>query len=108
MKFIRESIGTEFVEYIKHVDTRYSEVLEKEVETNRVTKEEEEHVFAKGDIQRWDQGVGVVVTPDGWMFGYIPMIHAGATAVYDVALEERDPPELESGSGRLVEAVADD
>ena len=110
VRFIRESIGTEFVEYTKHVDTRYSEVLEKEVETNRETKEEEEHVFAKGDIQRWDQGVGVVVTPDGWVFGYIPMIHAGAAEVYDAALEERDPPELESGSesGRLVEAVADD
>ena len=40
VRFIRESIGTEFVEYTKHVDTRYSEVLEKEVETNRETKEE--------------------------------------------------------------------
>lgn len=48
------------------------------------------------------------MTPDGWVFGYIPMIHAGATAVYDAALEERDPPELEPGSGRLVDAVAND
>ena len=52
----------------------------------------------------------MVVTPDGWVFGYIPMIRARAAEVYDAALEERDPPELESGSesGRLVEAVADD
>ena len=113
MQFIRESIGTEFVEYTQHVEKEYSELLEREVETNRETKEEEEHAFAKGDIQRWDQGVGVVVTPDGWVFGYIPMLNEATAAVYDAAFEQRDEPaELDSGgqppSGRLTEAVTND
>lgn len=114
VNFIRESIGTEFVEYTQHVETRYSEFQEREVEVDRETKEEEEHIFAKGDIRKWDQGVGVVVTPSGWVFGYIPMLHEGTAAVYDAAFEEREQPELESGSnesgssGRLTEAVADD
>lgn len=112
--FIREAIGTEFVEYTKHVDTRYSEFLEREVETNRETKEEEEHVFAKGDIQKWSQGWGVVVTPSGWVFGYIPMLHDEDAAVYDSVVEKVEQPELESSSnksgnsGRLTEVIPDD
>lgn len=112
--FIRESVGTEFVEYTQHVEKEYSHFQEREVEVDRETKEEEEYVFAKGEIRKWDQGVGVVVTPSGWVFGYIPMLYEETAAVYDAAFENQDRPELESGSdessssGKLTEAVADD
>jgi hypothetical protein len=112
--FIRDSIGTEFVEYTKHVDYRQSLISDRRVETNRETKQEEEHAFAKGDIQKWSQGWGVVVTPDGWMFGYIPMLHDEDARVYDSVVEDVEQPELESGSdesgssGRLTEVVSGD
>lgn len=118
--FIRESIGTEFVEYTKHVEKRQSLIGDHQVETNRETKEEEEHAFAKGDIRKWDPGVGVVVLPDKWAFGYIPQLHAGHQDLYERAIfgdvitaevVAGDEPEggLESkDSGRLTEAVVDD
>lgn len=82
VEFIRESIGTEFVEYTQHVEKRDSIVGDGQTTVNRETKEEEEHAFAKGDIRKWNPGVGVIVLPDRWAYGYIPQLSAGLADLY--------------------------
>jgi len=86
VEFIRESIGTEFVEYTQHVEKRDSVIGEGQVTTNRETKEEEEHAFAKGDIRKWNPGVGVIVLPDRWAYGYIPQLSVGLADLYARAI----------------------
>lgn len=109
--FIRESIGTEFVEYTQHVEKRYSPLQEREVEVDRETKEEEEHVFAKGDVRKWDPGVGAVVLPNKWAFGYIPQLNAGLADLYALAISgDESEAELEStsSSDQLEKVVTND
>lgn len=70
--YARSVIGTEFEEYTQHVEKRM--FGNHQVELGRESKEEEEHPFAKGDFTTFDPGVGVVVRPGGWAYGYIPML----------------------------------
>ncbi|WP_254547196.1 type IV secretory system conjugative DNA transfer family protein [Halomarina pelagica] len=74
IRYARAIIGTEFEEYTQHVEKRPSALGEHQVETRRETREQEEHPFAKGEFTTFDPGVGVVVRPDGWAHGYIPML----------------------------------
>ena len=100
VEFIRESIGTEFVEYTKHVETSYSEIKEREVEVGRETKEEEEHRFSKGEIRKWSAGVGAIVLPDRWAKGYMPQLDAGLADLYQRAiLGAESPPAVERRGG---------
>lgn len=65
--YIRESVGTEFREYTRtSMDMFGREVTE--------TKSEEEHIFSRGEIRKWDTGVGVVASEKGWVFGHILML----------------------------------
>ena len=59
-------VPTTRIKYTKHVETRYSEIKEREVEVGRETKEEEEHRFSKGEIRKWGAGVGAIVLSDQW------------------------------------------
>lgn len=58
VEFYRTAIGSEFNEY--------------PVNAQQEPRAIEEHEFSKGDIRRWDPGVGVVVNQSGWLYGYIP------------------------------------
>jgi Cdc6-like AAA superfamily ATPase len=65
VEFYRSAIGTDFTEYTQYVG---EDGLEHE------TKDVEEHPFSTGEIRRWDPGVGVIVTQNGWLRGYIPLL----------------------------------
>jgi Cdc6-like AAA superfamily ATPase len=68
VEFYRSAIGTDFTEYTQHVE---ADTWEGE---RRETKDVEEHPFSTGEIRRWDPGVGVIVTQDGWLHGYISLL----------------------------------
>lgn len=75
VEYARSIIGTEFQEYTRHVDR--SESLGTMIETGRETKQEEEHPFAKGDFVEFEPGEGVVVRPDGWVYGRLRLLEGG-------------------------------
>lgn len=105
VEFIRNSIGTEFVEYTKHVERD-----DMGNEVRRETKEEEEHRFSKGQIRKWSPGVCAIVLPDRWAKGYSPQLDGGYASLYERAIhgpiEAADDERRESG--QLAEVVADD
>lgn len=105
VEFIRNSIGTEFIEYTKHVERD-----DMGNEVRRETKEEEEHRFSKGEIRKWSPGVCAIVLPDRWAKGYSPQLDDGYASLYERAIhgsiEAADVERRETG--RLADVVADD
>nr|WP_264383151.1 type IV secretion system DNA-binding domain-containing protein [Halocatena marina] len=66
-EFYRDAIGTKFVQHTNYVE-------EKWYGKRKEMKQSEQHIFATGDIRKWDPGVGVIVKQAGWFFGYISML----------------------------------
>lgn len=105
VEFIRDSIGTEFQEYTKHVEkTDHGHVKRRE------TKEEEEHRFSKGQIRKWQPGVGAIVLPDRWAKGYMPQLDSSLSTLYERAiLGDTQPPVVEEvGGGASAPAPVED
>lgn len=75
VEFYRSAIGTDFTTYTQHIENKDQR------DEKRETKAVEEHPFSIGEMQRWDPGVGVVVTQTGWLHGYISMLNETTRAV---------------------------
>ncbi|WP_245998616.1 type IV secretory system conjugative DNA transfer family protein [Halalkalicoccus subterraneus] len=72
--YARETVGTEFNEYTKNVE-KSSVPGGGTIETNRETKQEEEHHFAKGELRSFDPGEAIVARQGkGWVQGRIQML----------------------------------
>lgn len=73
--FLRETIGTEFAEYTAHVERKQSPLGNGMIETDRKTKMEEEHVFAKDSFRSFEAGEAVICRQgSGWIHGRIRML----------------------------------
>lgn len=67
-------IGTEFREYTHREDTeQFGDHVS--ITTNRETKMEEEHSFAKGDFVKFEPGEAVVCRQgNGWVHGRVHLL----------------------------------
>lgn len=71
VSYARDVIGTQFAQYTAHVDRERDMLSGEQVETNREVRQSEEHTFAQGDFMNFAPGEGVIVRPDGWVYGQI-------------------------------------
>lgn len=75
VEFARDTIGTRFEEYTAHVERKQAPLGEGMIETNRETKLEEEHDFAKGEFRQFEPGEAIVARQGkGWVHGRIRML----------------------------------
>lgn len=75
VEYARSTIGTEFTEYTKNVEKQQLGPYGS-IETNRETKLEEEHTFAKGAFGQFEPGEAVVCRQgEGYVHGRIRMLN---------------------------------
>lgn len=101
--FYREAIGAQFVEYTNYIE-------EKWYGKRHEMKKSEEHIFAKGDIRKWEPGVGVIVKESGWLFGYISMLNNKILNITANVLSPTEPTSMlpwRSVSGEIEGGDAD-
>lgn len=73
MEFARNTIGTNFEEYMSHVERE--QIGDRNMITNRETRFEEQRDFAAGDFARFAPGEAVVCRQGkGWVHERIRML----------------------------------